>query len=226
MYHLLTDLFYKLGVYRYAKKFLRRPYLNMLSFLFRLSAKSAIKKFASIMDKNHYLYWLEFGTLLGAVREQRLISHDADIDVAMHVQDRDINLEKVLRQHGFRLIRRARLLTGELIEETYTFKTARIDIFYAYRKGNKIVMYDYETMDGLSPNECIRRYGGLRVYENVMTNFELTHNLLYGRKVHIPDNYDHHLTELYGTDFMKPDKNWELAKREIRSETSYLAMVE
>lgn len=81
MYHLLTDLFYKLGVYRYAKKFLRRPYLNMLSFLFRLSAKSAIKKFASIMDKNHYLYWLEFGTLLGAVREQRLISHDADIDV-------------------------------------------------------------------------------------------------------------------------------------------------
>jgi phosphorylcholine metabolism protein LicD len=226
MDNLLKDLFYKLGLYRIAKRFLEKPYVIMIGILFQFSARKAIRKFMVAMNANHYTYWLEFGTLLGAVREGQMIPHDKDLDVAMHIHDWDPHMEDALRRQGFRLIKRARLMTGELTQETYKYKTARIDIFYAHRKGKKIVMYDYETMDGLSPHECIKRYGGLKVYENVMANFDLIPCLFYESKVFIPENHQHHLRELYGPDFMVPDKNWNHALRDVRYETNLLANIE
>ena len=50
-------------------------------------------------------YWLDFGTLLGAVREKDFIQHDLDIDVGMWLLDRTPLLQKSLEEAGFRKIR-------------------------------------------------------------------------------------------------------------------------
>lgn len=226
MDNLLKDVIFKLGVYEYAKKYLRKPYVKMYNVSFKFSSKAAIKKLIKTMNKNQYRFWLEFGTLLGAIREKGFISHDHDIDIAMDIHERDEFLEEKLTSEGFKLKKRAKLLTGEIIEETYNYKTATIDIFYAYKDDCQIKIFDYQTFNNLSPNECIKKYGGLRVYENVLTEFDLINYEFFGSKVSIPGNYKDHLQELYGEDFMIKNKNWKFDSSSVRKETSKLAIIE
>lgn len=226
MDNLLKDVFFKLGIYEYAKRYLRKPYVRLYSLTFRFSAKAAIKTLIKTMDKNNYRYWLEFGTLLGAVRDKGFISHDHDIDIAMYIDDRQDSMEQQLAAQGFKLKKRARLKSGEIIEETYKYKTAYIDIFYAYKIDNQIKIFDYQTFNNLSPNECMKYFGGLRVYENVLAEFDLTQYEFYGSQVPIPGNYKFHLQELYGSDFMIKNKNWHFDSSSARKETNKLAVVE
>jgi phosphorylcholine metabolism protein LicD len=222
----VKDLFYKLGIYQYTKKYLPKPYHALLGLMFKLSSKKAIKQLIKTMNENNYRYWLEFGTLLGAVREKGFISHDCDIDIAMYIDDRDPNLENILQLNGFKLKKRARLLSGDLIEETYHYKSARIDFFYAYKMDGQIKIFDYQTMNNLSPNECMKKYGGLRVFENIIPEHDLLKYEFYGSETWIPENYQLHLQELYGSNFMMKNKNWDMNSSSTRHETSLLATVE
>jgi len=45
-------------------------------------AVEALEKIKKILDKNNIDYWLDEGTILGAVREKKLIEWDHDIDLA------------------------------------------------------------------------------------------------------------------------------------------------
>lgn len=226
MESLIKDLLFKMGIYKYAKRYLLKPYNELRGTLFKFSAKKAIRKVMNIMNEHSYRYWLEFGTLLGAVREKGFISHDCDIDIAMDIDDRNSNLARVLQSNGFKLKKRAKLLSGEIIEETYFYKFAQIDFFYAYKSAGQITIYDYQTMDNLSPNECIKKYGGLRVHENTFAEFGLVKYELFGTETWIPENYQFHLQQVYGSDFMIKNKNWNSDSVDFRKKTNQLAIVE
>lgn len=222
----LKELFYKLGIYKQAKKYLEKPHGMYMGMRFRLNSDEAIKVFLNTMNEHSYIYWLEFGTLLGAIRENGLIPYDQDIDVAMYRDDWDEKMEEALVENGFKLIKRAKLLSGEIIEETYLYKTAQIDIFYASKGDTKIKLYDYQTFNNLSPNECIKRYGGLKVYENCLTCFDLKDYTFFEIDTKVPSNYVEHLIELYNEDYMIPNKDWSFDASKVRKETNLLASVE
>jgi lipopolysaccharide cholinephosphotransferase len=52
-------------------------------------AIEALRKIKTILDKNKINYWLDEGTILGAVREKKLIEWDHDIDLSIWYKDLD-----------------------------------------------------------------------------------------------------------------------------------------
>lgn len=67
--------------------------------------KEALLKFKKVMDKANIVFWLEYGTLLGAVRDGKIIEWDTDGDVGVWIDDipRMKKLEKEFLAEGLRL---------------------------------------------------------------------------------------------------------------------------
>ena len=65
----------------------------------------ALKDVKHILDGAGVKYWLEWGTLLGAVREGRIIPWDTDIDLGAMCSEADKLIRKIpeLEQKGFKV---------------------------------------------------------------------------------------------------------------------------
>jgi len=51
--------------------------------------KKALLGFHKVMDRHKIPYWLDFGTLLGAIREGKIIEWDGDGDIGVWIEDLD-----------------------------------------------------------------------------------------------------------------------------------------
>ena len=62
---------------------------------FQLCLLSVLKSFDAICKKQGWTYWLDYGTLLGAIRHGGFIPWDDDIDVSMPRKDYDEAMKKL-----------------------------------------------------------------------------------------------------------------------------------
>lgn len=159
--------------------------INLL--IIRHKVRKLLIKTIEIFEIEKVDYWVDFGSLLGSVREQDVIFGDNDADVC--ITDELTNLNKV------REIVRARggkeLDWGAFrIYDGLIF----IDIFIAKTEGNKYIIPDTTEP---TPINLIQP----------VVKREITIN----KKSFIaslPSNIDDLLKFRYGNDYMKPDRKW------------------
>lgn len=155
----------------------------------RSIAKENIILLKEIFDKHDMKYWLCFGTLLGAIRDNDFIEHDVDTDIGIELSQLN-KLEVSLSdfdRYGFEIIR----VTSDLSMISLLRENEYIDI-YLFRKVN-----NDENMSW--------RCNGYVVKDDYFSELENIHFL--GEQFCAPMNYIKYLEEVYGEDWKTPKQN-------------------
>ncbi|BBM91780.1 phosphorylcholine transferase LicD [Rickettsia conorii subsp. heilongjiangensis] len=123
---------------------------------YRISKKKAIALYQLMKDthellgKNNINYWIEGGTLLGAVRHQGIIPFDDDLDIGIMHED-EIRLQQILPQFE-------QLGYTASYERAYNIcKKACLDIFVFHKENDKFVLFN-QSMRNKYPNDFFYDY--------------------------------------------------------------------
>lgn len=167
-----------------------------------LDAMSAACKEAGVS------FGMEFGTLLGAYRNQGFIPYDDDMDLTMWAEDCSRDFENVLLKYGFYKKRAFYFVTVDsngkrtrkLTEIALDYDGLQVDIFFSFRKTEitrSIFVYCPPVVnEKMTAREFVLPIG-------------LSPRLVTVRNKQYPAFADPHktLSLIYGEDFMIPRKN-------------------
>lgn len=176
-------------------------------------AKKMLRKVCRILDKNKIPYVLEGGTLLGIVRENRLLPWDNDLDLTITEQDMDriLNLKRKFWWAGYkiRLVKSkeemphfpkgsVRLIKIKIKKYFFATGIGLMDIFVKKKIDNKYYWIVGQNNHVLKSVPCY-------FYENsTRYNFE-------GYEYSIPADFENYLTYRYG-EWRKTVKDYDFKK--------------
>lgn len=150
-----------------------------------------------ILTKYNQIYFLASGTLLGAIRENKFIEHDTDIDLGIFVQDYDPNIETEILK-TFKLKHRlGNIQTGYEISFIHPDTNINIDIFLYYPEGDYLWCPSFFNICDRAKNKICRWKNsvfGLKTIQFLSRNFN------------IPDDPERYLEESYGKEWRVPKK--------------------
>ncbi|KHO03969.1 hypothetical protein JS61_01335 [Rickettsia felis] len=129
---------------------------------YRISEEKAIALYQLMKDthellgKNNINYWIEGGTLLGAVRHQGIIPFDDDLDIGI-MHEEEIHLQQILPQFE-------QLGYTVSYERAYNIcKKACLDIFIFHKEQNKFIYTNLAARD---------KYPKSSFYDNELYTFK------------------------------------------------------
>jgi hypothetical protein len=150
-----------------------------------------------LLARHGITHWLDFGTLLGAVRERRLIPWDADVDFGVLDSDLDaiLALAAEVEAAGHRLVQ-----DGSLVRINYSAANeSHVDLWPWSQKDGSLVSaysdYDWPGMAGQTtfPRAYLDEPGSVS---------------LYGKRFPTPAPADRFLREhRYGPGYMTPSRS-------------------
>jgi tetratricopeptide (TPR) repeat protein len=140
-------------------------------------AEIALKDLNKLLKTNQIEMFLVSGTLLGCIREGKLLGHDKDVDVGVWSDVANDVLLNIIKASGCFYVQASR--AKEIIRIKHVNGTA-IDVFYHYKE------------------QSTYWHGGVKVkWHN--SPFTLKPHYFLGDEYLIPENYDQYLTENYGS---------------------------
>ena len=149
--------------------------------------------------------WLEFGTLLGAYRENSFIKHDFDIDCGIFLKDFTIDFVIHLMNYGFSLIKAFYLEDNTeniktLVEVAFEYKGMKLDVFLSRETDdNERIFYSSIFSKGEFSD----------VYEYIAESpLPLCDMIIDGHVFKGPFSSKQYLENIYGPTFMIPDPKW------------------
>lgn len=175
---------------------------------FQANSLSVIAEFDKIMQEGGFEYYLMWGSLLGAIREHGFIKHDADIDIAIFVDQDESKVRTHLKQKGFFLEHDMTVDGGNFARhQCYRKRNVGIDFFwFYYDTDGKPYTCLYGCLGNAnSVKESIERYGGVMP---IKSKFPFDRTI---KKVPfetlllpIPKNGHEIMRIIYGKDYMTP----------------------
>lgn len=156
-------------------------------------------KFRDLLITNNIEYWLDYGTLLGAIREQKFLSHDTiDIDIGLNQKDY-WKVRKLLDNQS--IFKYKHIWRAELT--IYESEDVHMDLFFYKEDAN--FMYSYAYLGNKIQGGINIESGMKCLKENI---YPLQYMDFYGYRVTIPNNPETHLSEHYGETWKIPDTKW------------------
>lgn len=166
--------------------------VKQTSFQKRFNDKDAIQALNALktcLDENNVPFFLISGTLLGFIRENRLLSHDKDIDIGVWNSHSVEQLKTIIKNSGCFYI--LPIYSKDILVVRHV-NGINIDIFIHYRTDN-----DYWH----AGRKCS--------WHN--TPFELSRRYFLGNEYLIPHDYELYLCENYGENWLIPNTNFDSA---------------
>ena len=172
-------------------------------------ALKLLNDITNILDKYDVKYWLDFGTLLGIVRENRILPWDDDMDISIFPDDLSVMYNKVLpeiKSLKYRVYKREFLKDDKPLKKgnMRAFKIrnnrllflrgyVKLDIFVMYPEKDKYYWLELGEVHSL-PKTLLDEFGKFR---------------FNGKDYRVPKNYDSYLTYHY--------KNWRVPNKHYNS---------
>lgn len=154
-------------------------------------------------------YFVDYGTLLGLVRGQELIPHDADMDIALSPSQRTLyEVCSALQQCGF-VFNRAFEYNGKIVCLNMLYRGVPVDFFKYYTSSTTPgTMYCYsfywdEKKTYHSDSENSARCANLPNVTGCVVR------RIHGVDVCLPDNAEDILVAEYGRNWKIPDAKWQ-----------------
>ena len=196
-------------------KFLFFLYYNVL-VKYRIKKKRKIiskygydllKDIHRILNQEKIKFFIDFGTLLGMIRDNGFIKYDLDIDIGVIGESAEI--VKKVKEHlinGGYIFKSQMIFKEKIVKQKFLYKQIKIDISY-YEQGettSKCYLFyiDYEA-NIIHP-------------KNYFSAVQMTYDKIEGIKKYqigdyefnIPINTERLLEQKYGDDWTIPDSKW------------------
>lgn len=165
------------------------PWVNEDVVLDKEDAKYMLSTMKKVLEKHGVHFLLNFGTLLGAVREHDFIGHDCDIDLSMHEKYKDKLLQAIpeLYELGIKLCRY--YYKGTIY--SFHYKGIICDINVVFEPIFPYNIWFYKTLEQLYP----KKYSVETEYIDFL-----------GEQYEVPKNPERCLAYMYGDDWRIPQK--------------------
>jgi len=168
-----------------------------------------LKNVTDIFHELNIKYWLEYGSLLGAYRNKKVIKHDPDIDVSILFEKEKFNSEMLCERlsQDYYIIHHS---VDEYIciypKNNPNFTMSHIDIYFNYERDKYIQSVPFKDI-----------YFPKYFYDELET-IELE-----GQMFKSPRHLDEYLKFKYGNDFMEENPNFAPGENIIFPKNEYVA---
>jgi len=191
----------------------------------RVSGNETLTTLQTQLTKADISFFFDMGTLLGIVREGRLLKHDMDIDVGVFATDDDQKKEitRTLNSLGCREVYRYSIDTIGIVEQSFILNDIKFDINYYHRADAVDICYlFYRDPKKRYAEECVMDVVQLSCpHINKIVKIDFA-----GTSVNIPDSAETYLANRYGSNWRIPDKKYVYWKGPSARKTDLIGYVE
>lgn len=169
--------------------------------------KDGLKELSLItrtLNNNEIMSFADFGTMLGLIREGKLLEHDLDIDVGVICKgDNSKKIERLFCKMNYHKSREF-VVQGKLAEQSFEKNWIKIDIQYYYEdacddKMFCFLFYNRNTIKDGYWQTVKKRCNKVNKVKQVRVK---------QYRIYIPENAEELLECKYGTSWKTPDKGW------------------
>jgi hypothetical protein len=141
-----------------------------------------------IFDQNNIKFWLCFGTLLGAVRDNEFIPYDTDTDICVYKEDlgKIVNVVPELEKMNLKLIR----VIHEKNLITFMRNDEYIDIYVFVKRRKALILKEWRMGDTFKI-----KYKFFKKFAKI---------IFLNQTFLVPNKYEKLLEEFYGKDWRIP----------------------
>lgn len=180
--------------------------LNARNKALQIYGKDVIEKLEIVLKDSGLMYFADFGTLLGIIRDGQLLNWDDDIDYGIIINKSQdwIRLEKNMEKAKFHKIRQF-LYDGIIREQTYQLDDLTVDFFGHFDNNSYSVLFGFYRDDNIS-------YNSPYDYSVRCGHYPIIHKvkgvMLDNIVVSVPENSEEYLENVYSKNWKVPDSKW------------------